>query len=165
MTYQEAKRRTDPAQYGTVVKGSTQEQAAIDRFSDFFASMSVASAHKKTKQVYADSAFFNDTLKSVQGAQAIEAYLAESLAATESVVVEIEDIAESGGNYYFIWTMTIRFKNLNKGRPARSSGMSHIRFNREGKIVLHQDYWDATVGLFEYMPVVGRMIRYIKGRI
>lgn len=165
MTYQEAKRQTDPAQYGTVVKGSAEAEAAIERFRDFFRSMSVASVREKTQQVYATDAFFNDTIKSVKGAEAIEEYLAESLEATESVVVKIEDIAESRGNYYFIWHMTIQFKNLNNGRPAESSGMSHIRFDQAGKIVLHQDYWDAAGGLFEYIPVVGRLIRYVKGRI
>ena len=35
----------------------------------------------------------------------------------------------------------------------------------DGKIVLHRDYWDAASGLYEYLPVVGGLIRWIKGRL
>jgi hypothetical protein len=40
--------------------------------------------------------------------------------------------------------------------------MTHLKFNREGRIVLHQDYWDSTAGFFEYVPILGPVIRWIK---
>ena len=57
------------------------------------------------------------------------------------------------------------FKNYNDGKVARSVGISHLRFDGDGKIVLHRDYWDAAGGLYEYLPVVGGLIRWIKGRL
>jgi hypothetical protein len=32
-------------------------------------------------------------------------------------------------------------------------------------VVLHQDYWDSAAGLFEHVPVVGRLIRTVKSRL
>ena len=51
------------------------------------------------------------------------------------------------------------------GETVRSIGMSHIRFNSAGLVILHQDYWDSGGNLFEHIPVVGWLIRRIKARL
>lgn len=51
-------------------------------------------------------------------------------------------------------------------RPfKRSVGMSHIRFDADGKVILHQDFWDSTGGLFEHVPGLGWMLRSVKSRL
>lgn len=162
MSYEEALERTDPARYGTVEKGSAREQEATNRVVDFFSVLSEENIRAKVRHVYADDAYLNDTLKEVNGIDAIEAYLIESARAVEECTVRFTDVAESAGNYYFRWMMNIRFKNLKKGRVCRSIGMSHIRFNEDGKVVLHQDYWDSASGLFEHVPIVGSLIRTVR---
>lgn len=149
----------------TVVPGSPEEKAGIERFSDFFSDFSPEAIRQKVRHVYADTVYFNDTLKEIRGIDALEAYLVESAEAVESGTVEIRDVAQSEGNYYFRWIMDLQFRKFKPGVMTRSVGMSHIRFDKAGKIVYHQDYWDAAGGLFEHIPVVGWMIRKIKGRL
>ena len=163
MAYRETLQET--VTQGTVAPGSAEEAAAIARFSDFISVMSPASARQKTAQVYAANAYLNDTLKQVRGATEIEEYFVESLAATDSVWVEITDVAQSQGNYYFRWIMHIRFNNIKAGETTSSIGMSHIRFDREGKVVLHQDYWDSATGFYQHLPVIGRLINWVKSRL
>lgn len=163
MAYQEILQET--MVQGTVVPGSAEEAAAIARFSDFISVMSPTSARQKTAWVYAENAYLNDTLKQVRGAVAIEEYFVESLAATDSMWVEITDVAQSQGNYYFRWIMYIRFKNIKAGESTSSIGMSHIRFDRQGKVVLHQDYWDSATGFYQHLPVIGRLINWVKSRL
>jgi hypothetical protein len=43
--------------------------------------------------------------------------------------------------------------------------MTHVRFDPEGLVTLHQDYWDAGAGLYEHMPVLGRLIGAIRARL
>ena len=155
----------EAAAQGTVAPGSVEEAAAIARFSDFISVLSPDRAREKTAQVYAADAYLNDTLKEVRGAAAIEAYFVESLAATDSVWVEVTDVAQSQGNYYFRWIMHIRFKNIKAGQTTSSIGMSHIRFDRQGKVVLHQDYWDSATGFYQHLPVIGRLINWVKSRL
>lgn len=148
-----------------VVPGSPEEVAGIERFKDFFSDFSAEGIRSKVRSVYAEDVYFNDTLKEIRGIQSLEPYLIESAAAVESCTVDIEDLAVNNGNYYFRWSMDIRFKNIKKGQLTRSIGISHIRFNKEGKICLHQDFWDSASGLFQHIPFVGYLIRKIKARL
>ena len=59
----------------------------------------------------------------------------------------------------------IRFKRFKSNQDTQTIGMSHLRFNREGLVQLHQDYWDSTAGLFEHIPLLGAAIGMIKRRV
>lgn len=142
-----------------------EEQAAIQRFQDFLSRFTAEKLQRDTTTVYAPDAFFNDTLKTVRGAEAIRAYYLETISHTESITVEFTDVARSGREYYFRWVMDVRFRGLARGRTVRTIGMTHVRFDSAGRVLLHQDYWDSTQGFFEYLPVIGPVIRAIKNRL
>ncbi|MBI3875989.1 MAG: nuclear transport factor 2 family protein [Verrucomicrobia bacterium] len=148
----------------TVAKGSEAERAAIARVKDFFAVMNEETVRAKTKQVYAADAYLNDTLKTLHGNAAIEDYFLATARESESITVQFDDVAESGGNYYFRWVMDTRLKKLRKGETIRTIGITHIRFDADGRVALHQDFWDTAAGLYEHVPVVGTMIRSIKAK-
>ena len=141
------------------------EKAAIQRFQNFLSRFTEEKLLTDTRQVYAPQAFFNDTLKTVRGSAAIEKYFLETLKNTDEITVDFADVARSGNDYYFRWVMDVRFKKFHRGKIARTIGVTHVRFNRAGQVILHQDYWDSTQGLFEYVPVIGDAIRFIKARL
>lgn len=43
--------------------------------------------------------------------------------------------------------------------------MTHLRFDGEGRVAYHQDYWDSGANLFEKIPVLGSGIRAVKRRL
>lgn len=145
--------------------GSDAEQEAIDRFQHALSDFKAADLRERIRAAYAADVFFNDTLKTVRGLEAVEAYLVETAHNVEETTVTFLDVVPSGGNYYFRWRMTIRAKKLAGGEPLESVGMTHVRFNAEGKVVLHKDYWDAAGGFFEHVPVLGWMVRRLKKRL
>jgi hypothetical protein len=165
MSYQEALQRTDPRKIQGLDKGTPEEKMAIGGFVDFISNLSEENIRAKARKVYAPDAYLNDTLKESVGIDQIETYFIETARAAEEITAKVEDVAESGGNYYFRWTMNVRFKKFKKGETVRSIGMSHIRFNSAGLVILHQDYWDSGGNLFEHLPVVGWLIRRIKSRL
>jgi hypothetical protein len=142
-----------------------EERAAVQRFEEFLASFTVEKVQRDTAAVYAPEAFFNDTLKTVCGPAAIEKHFLGAIANTTEITVEFTGRARSGNDYYFRWVMDVRYRLFHGGKTVRTIGMSHIRFDRDGRVILHQDYWDATQGFFEYVPVIGPGIRWIKSRI
>lgn len=145
---------------------AVEEQAAIARFQRFFADFSPNKITKLLPETYAERLYFNDTIKTVRERAELAHYLADSAAATESCVVQVHETLNNGkGDYFVRWVMTIRFKKFKKGQDTKTIGMSHLRFDQDGKVCFHQDYWDSTAGIFEHIPVVGWLIGKIKARL
>ncbi len=161
--FQEAMTRT--AKVPGPARGSCTEQAGITRFEDFLAHLDEKTAREQTEKVYAPDAFLNDTLKTIHGAPAIRDYFIKTAKGLESMTVTFDDVAVSGSNYYFRWTMDTRMKNLAKGRTIRTIGMTLVRFDREGRVILHQDFWDSAQGVWNHVPGVGGAIRWIRSKI
>ena len=44
----------------------------------------------------------------------------------------------------------------------QSIGISHLRFNADNKIIVHQDYWDSMQGFYQHLPIIGGVLRWIK---
>ncbi len=146
--------------------GSDVESRAIATFSAFFGNFAPDAVADLLGQTYANDVYFNDTLKAVHGREALAHYLADSAAAVEACRVEIQDITRTGhGEHLVRWTMMIRFKRFKRGVDTWTVGMSHLRFDAEGRVVYHQDYWNAADGLYQHIPVLGAAIAAIKRRL
>lgn len=145
---------------------SAAEAEALARFGRFFSDFSPDKVERLVDLTYADDIWFNDTLKTIEGRETLRNYLRHSAEAVESCRVRILDtVSNDSGDYYVRWAMTIRFKRFRRGVDTHSIGMSHLRFNRDGLVHLHQDYWDAASALFEHVPLLGTGIRAIKRRV
>lgn len=145
---------------------SQAESGALERFTLFFSSFAPDRVARLLPETYAEDVWFNDTLKTIEGRAALAHYLSESAAAVEACRVQIEEITRSGHDEHLIrWRMMIRFKRFRRGVDTWTIGMSHLRFNAEGLVVYHQDYWNAADGLYEHIPLLGGLIRAIKRRL
>jgi hypothetical protein len=146
--------------------GSEAEAEALARFRAFFGTFSPDRVARLLEATYAEDVWFDDTLKTVEGRAALGHYLHESASAVEDCRVSIDDEVTNGrGDYYLRWRMMIRFKRLARGRDTWSIGMSHLRFDRDGRVLLQQDYWNAAAGLYQYVPLLGAGIRAIQRRL
>lgn len=145
--------------------GSEEERLAVARFQDLLSDYTAPDFASRIGDVYAEDAFFNDTLKTLHGAAEIEKHFVATAEALAQGTVEFVDLAGADGDYYFRWVMTVRFKRLARGEDVVSAGMSHVRFNAAGKVVLHQDFWDSTGGLYEHVSGLGWLLRRAKARL
>jgi hypothetical protein len=145
--------------------GSEAEAAAIERVREFFADVTPERVQRMAPEVYAPDAFFNDTLKTLRGADAIGDYFLDTARNAGSVQVEFHDISRSGDDFYFRWRMTMRIGALAGGEPLVSWGTTHFRFDDEGRVLVHQDFWDSAGGFYEHLPVIGGLLRAIRARL
>jgi hypothetical protein len=145
--------------------GSSAERDALGRFERLLSNFKAHDFRPRIPEVYAESVFFNDTLKTVRTASELQQYFGEAADALEVGTVDFLDVVAAEGNYYFRWRMNLEFKSFAKGEPKTSVGMSHIRFGQDGKVLLHQDFWDSSGGLFEHVPALGWIIRRAKARL
>ena len=161
--YDQALEATDPAKIPSPAPGSIEERAAVERFRNFYQIFSEDRIRSRMPALYRTDAYFRDGFREVIGLDAMTAYFLSSTEAFEECTFDIQDTAVHEGNYYFRWIMHVKLKR-NPDHPLRVAGMSHVRFDAEGKVTFHQDYWDTSV-IYEQAPVLGRLITWIRNRI
>lgn len=117
-------------------------------------------------EFYAPDAYFKDPFNEVRGHKAIEgiyAHMFEALTAPRFIVTS--QIVDPDKNACFlIWDFKFCFKSYNTSTEQTIRGGSHLILNADGKITSHRDYWDAAEELYEKLPVVGGVMRWLKKR-
>jgi hypothetical protein len=161
--FEQADRST--SRVASPASGGCTEKQTVDRFRQFLSHLDEKTAREETEKVYAPDAYLNDTLKTVRGAPAIRDYFIKTARGLDSMSVRFDDLAVSGGNYYFRWTMETRMKKLARGKTVRTIGVTLVRFDREGRVIMHQDFWDSAQGVWEHVPVIGTVIRRIRSSL
>ena len=114
-------------------------------------------------EFYADDASFKDPFNEVRGVAAIEAIFAHMFAALEAPRFVVRDIVVQGDECFLTWDFLFRFRRL-RGGEQRVRGASHLRFASDGRVAMHRDYWDAAEELYEKLPLVGALMRFLKRR-
>lgn len=147
----------------SMTAGSSTEKQALQLFNDFYAEYSVEAIREGVRKLYADDAWFGDPFHVVEGIDDIEHYFLVMAEPVEHCTFTVDSMQRSGNDYYARWTMVLESKAA-KGAPIKTLGISHVRFNPEGKIVFQQDYWD-TSAMLDRLPVVGFWTRLVKNRI
>ncbi len=146
-------------------RGGAVEQEGFARFKEFWRDLSEERVKEWLPQVYAENVWFNDTVKTITNRAELLDYMLHTASMVKSTSVEVRDIATTDAGYYVRWVMTVEPSNTRYGDKWVSIGMTHIRLNAAGEVILHQDYWDSAGGMYEHFPVLGWMIRNIKARL
>jgi hypothetical protein len=115
---------------------------------------------KYVRELYAPTAYYRDSFTQKQGVENIETYFIQGTRTMDELAFDLQDIAVHDGNYYFRWITQFSQKGK-KDDVIHLPGVSHVRFDKEGRIVFHQDFWDAGV-IYERLPVIGFFIRWLK---
>ena len=161
--YYQALHNTEPHEEETLQPGSEQERAAIERFVSLYTTYTEDNVRRHVHDLYAQDAYYRDSFTEIQGIENIEAYLIQGTRIMHDLTFDLQDVAVNNGNYYFRWITRFSHKRK-KDKVTHLPGMSHVRFNEEGKIIFHQDFWDAGI-IYEKLPLVGFFIRWLKKRM
>ncbi len=113
--------------------------------------------------VYADDARFKDPFNQVQGVAAIARIFSHMFRTLDAPRFQVIDIVADGDALFLTWDFSFRTRGARAG-PMASHGASHIRFNATGQVALHRDYWDAAEELYEKLPLLGALMRWLKKR-
>ena len=163
--YHNALKSTNPQVNGLLVPNTEDENAMIERVIALFSNYNKDNLSKNVTLVYASDVYFRDAFKQYNRAEDIRDYMLEGLKPLHQAEFIFNRVARSGGDYYFDWTMRLDFKKTPPETWEESIGVSHMRFNSEGKVVFHQDYWDPTDIVYRRIPLVRQIIAYVKTRL
>ena len=137
--------------------------ARVMRIVDFFEQLSPADL-PRMGDYYAADALFKDPFNVAQSLPAITAVFAHMFRALEGPRFVVKDIVAEGEQCFLSWDFLFRFKRFAPGIEQTVHGATHLHFTADGRIVLHRDYWDAAEELYEKLPAVGGLMRWLKRR-
>ena len=136
---------------------------AVTRFIAFFENLSPADV-ATLGQVYAPDARFKDPFNEVQGVPAIQAIFAHMFRALDEPRFVVTGRVVQGNQCFLTWDFLFAFQRFDKGVTQTVRGASHLVLDDEGLVTLHRDYWDAAEELYEKLPVVGALMRWLRRR-
>ncbi|WP_417514765.1 nuclear transport factor 2 family protein [Marinobacter sp.] len=135
--------------------------ATLEQFRFLFNELDNGNLHK-LPSVYSEDIRFQDPLGAVEGLDALTQYFANAYANVISCHFAFEPEVVQDSFATIPWVMHLRHKRIRGGREIQVAGISHLEV-RNGKICYHRDYFDAGQLLYENLPVVGGVIRWVKG--
>ena len=138
-------------------------QSTLDRVAAYFESLTPQTV--ALLDTFDDrQARFNDPVNQVQGLPAIRHIFEHMFVALVAPRFVITGQVAQGRQCFMTWEFRFQFKRFLRGREQIILGTSHLVFSEQGLITLHRDYWDAAEELYEKLPVVGGLMRWLKNR-
>ena len=139
---------------------SDADTAAASRIKDWFESLSVQTLGTIDK-LYSANAHFVDPFNDVRGISAIRtvyAHMFENLGQPRFLVTEV---IEQNQRIFMGWMFCFTWR----GRLFEVQGATRFLLSEQGLIEQHQDYWDPSKGIYEKLPILGRILRSLRRRM
>jgi steroid delta-isomerase len=113
--------------------------------------------------VYTPDATFKDPFNEVCGVPAIRGVFEHMYASLDTPRFVVREAIAQGDQCFLVWDFLFCFRRQGTA-PQCIRGGTHLRFAPDGRVAMHRDYWDAAEELYEKLPVVGGLMRWLKRR-
>jgi ketosteroid isomerase-like protein len=134
----------------------------ITRIVDAFEGLTPADV-SRLGEFYASDAEFKDPFNEVRGVPAIQQVFAHMYVALDAPHFVVNDVIVQGDQCVLTWDFLFRFRRFSRELQT-VRGASHLKLDAAGLIKLHRDYWDVAEELYEKLPAVGALMRWLKRR-
>lgn len=135
----------------------------LSKFADIYTGLNKSNLHT-LKNIYHSDIKFKDPLHEVAGIAQLISYFENLYTNLASCTFDITHQILSDKEAAIYWDMTYVHPKLNGGKAISVSGHSHLKA-LDGKVIYHRDYLDVGAMLYEHIPVLGHMVRYVKNNI
>ena len=141
-------------------------EAALQRVVHFFEHLQPSDV-AQIAQLYTADAQFKDPFNEVQGIAAIEHIFRHMFEALDAPRFVITQQVHTGAQCFVTWDFFFSMPRMDKGVTQIIRGATHFVLREEAdvwRVAVHRDYWDAAEELYEKLPVVGGLMRWLKKR-
>lgn len=115
---------------------------------------------------YSQEVEFIDPLGTHHGVGAVKKYYAGLYQNVTSIRFEFGSMVQEGLLVSAPWTMHLSAAKLKGGQPIAVPGLSYFRFNgTTGKCDYHRDYFDMGAFIYDHVPLLGSVIRFVNNRL
>ena len=137
----------------------------LELFIKFLEGIGTPGSARAASELYSENIHFSDALILTEDKQVIVKHFSDLEEAGNQVKVTMHQKLISGNDVFLVWSMEARFTPIRTERISDSLGVTHLRFDENGRVILHQDFWDSTEGFFRHIPVLGSVVNSVKRRV
>lgn len=129
--------------------------------SEFFNLARHSNIEQLCQEFYHQDIHFIDPLGEVRGIKNLINYYKNLYENLISISFEDKGLFKKDNEQVYLWKMSVQHKKIGGGDPIELEGVSIIRYS-DGKVIYHRDYFDLGAMIYEKLPVLGSMIRWIR---
>ncbi|MFD2178206.1 nuclear transport factor 2 family protein [Veronia pacifica] len=142
---------------------AVSEQSPIEKFVEVY--QAVGKDNLETLgSIYSEDILFEDPAHRIEGYDNLARYFGNLYENMLECRFDVHTYAVNGDVAFLNWTMTFAHQKLSNGATRKMEGSTMLTF-RNGMVVRHKDYFDLGCMIYETVPVMGSVIRYIKKRM
>ena len=143
-----------------------QLQEQVKKLIHFYENISLVNL-SELSVFYSKNAYFKDPFNDVYGVKKIEKIFEHMFESLQKPSFVVRDVATQEHHTFITWDFYFEVKQLPSRGVMAIKGATHIVWEyNEGQnswqINSHRDYWDAAEELYEKMPLIGYVLRWIK---
>jgi ketosteroid isomerase-like protein len=112
-------------------------------------------------EIYTADARFKDPFNEVQGVAAIRQVFEHMFASLDGPRFVVRELIVQGDQCFLAWDFIFRMRRFNRAEQLIRGG-SHLHLAADGRIAQHRDYWDAAEELYEKLPAIGALMRWLR---
>ncbi|MBU2918883.1 nuclear transport factor 2 family protein [Psychrosphaera sp. F3M07] len=134
----------------------------LANFVDVYQQLSTNNLHLLST-IYHKNINFKDPMHELHGFSELSKYFEGLYQNVSSCQFRINHVIEKQTEAAIYWQMVYQHKHLNSGKKITVSGSSQLK-SFDNKVIYHRDYIDLGEMLYQRLPVIGRLITWIKNR-
>lgn len=131
------------------------------QYAAFFQTLTPYTPFSLYEKIFAPEVRFSDPFQSVQGIKKVHHIFAHMYSTLKEPRFEVTQVCQNGHVAFISW----EFHFVRGEKADTFEGVSKVRFNDEDLVIEHIDYWDAASNVYEKIPLLGWVLRRIKGML
>jgi steroid delta-isomerase len=113
---------------------------------------------------YTPDAWFKDPFNEVRGLEPVRNIYRHMFDTLEGPRFRVTSRIASGDECFLAWEFRFGFRGWRRGQEQLVQGSSHLQLAPDGRIARHRDYWDPAEEVYEKLPLLGALMRWLKRR-
>ena len=136
----------------------------LDDLVGFFETLTPQSL-ERFPEFYAANAWFKDPFNEVRGVASIQRIFTHMYKEVEAPQFVVSERVVDAHGALLVWEFSFRLRGAGTGTAQCIRGASHLKFDAEGKVRYHRDYWDAAEELYMKLPLIGTLMRVLRNKL
>jgi len=119
------------------------------------------------KDLYCEQAQFIDPIHQVTGVEQIVAHFEKVCRGLSFCRFDFTSSTTDAETLIFEWHMHYAHPKLNGGEALVLPGMTVLKIRAENgipKVYFHRDYYDMGAMVYEHVPIIGGVLKFLKNR-